>query len=235
MAPPPGAPALISSSVLPIKRIHGLRKIAEYQMPPSTKIRTPATSTARRFTCGIDIGTSLRQEIGRVRRRSSHGPVRWQSATELTKVVVQVLGHHPPPLVPAEPSEERVGLAGGVVRAALREAGDGRDEARLLGREIAGIGDNEGRIRRGVARKRRRTEQLAAHHPAEQLADERLLAWCVASAHLERGGAVAEHLRGVHLAPLARARRVEAVEPFEDCLTRVAVEEVLHEPSLVTV
>ncbi len=75
-------------------------------------------------------------------------------------------------------------------------------------------------------------EDRSAHEGGEDLSDERLLARPVSGADLERRRAVREHLRDVHLAPLADGRRGQRGEPVGDLLAGHRVEEGLHGASL---
>src|SRR5438046_2953322 len=113
---------------------------------------------------------------------------------------MDVLVRQHAPLLAAELSEERVCFARRGGLAALDEAVDQSEEARLLLSEIALIGDNERRIGGGVVAEGLWSEDRRADERHQHLAEERLLHRPIARARFQRRRTVAEHLGGVHLA-----------------------------------
>src|SRR5512140_869152 len=135
---------------------------------------------------------------------------------ELAEMVIEVLVGDRSPFLAAEFPEERVHLLTGGLRASLDEDVDDFEQPLAFDIEIALVGNHEGRTGGGVPGERFFADDRRSDERRDDLPEECLFSWRDPGTGLENAVAVREHLRGCHLSPQPRTRRLQISDAREE-------------------
>jgi len=155
-------------------------------------------------------------------------PTLSRSHIKLAQVMVEVLVHSSAPLVWREQTEKGMRMLCALRFPALMKLPDTNFELVLFTAEISLIGYDQALVGGAAPGKWLIVAEDRLHHRSDDPTDQDARPYETSGGEVERGGAMRHHLRNLHFAPLPVRRRLKLVNPRDQFVDSVWLEEIFH-------